>query len=97
MICARRAFSESSLRQSLAAAGFASVRIFSEDYPPFGIAHAESCSLPIAARKGSFAFGIEPVRDVVEQYRDLKRKYDGEMKRLCGKFWFRLGHKLGLL
>jgi SAM-dependent methyltransferase len=92
-----REFSESSLKQLLTAAGFETVRIYSEDYPPFGIAHSEDCSLPIAARKGPFAFGAEPAREVVEQYRDLKRKFDGEMKRLCGKFWFRLGHKLGLL
>ncbi len=92
-----REFSESSLKQLLAAAGFESVHIYSEDYPPFGIVHSESCSLPIAARKAPFAFSVEAAREVVEQYRDLKQKHDGEMKRLCGKFWFRLGHKLGLL
>lgn len=78
-------------------AGLATVRIYSEDYSLFGIVHSESCSLPIAARKGPFALGMEPAREVVEQYRDLKRKFDGEIERLCGKLWFRLGHKLGLL
>ena len=92
-----REFSETSLKQLLTAAGFESVRIYSEDYPPFGIVHSESCSLPIAARKAPFAFGVESAREVVEQYRDLKQKLDTEMQRLCGKFWFRLGHRLGLL
>src|ERR1039457_3512727 len=92
-----REFSESSLKQLLTAAGFESVRIYSEDYPPFGIVHSESCSLPIAARKAQFAFAKEAAREIVEQYRDLKQKHDDEMQRLGGNFWFRLGHKLGLL
>jgi SAM-dependent methyltransferase len=92
-----REFSETSLKQLLTAAGFESVRIYSDDYPPFGIVHSESCSLPIAARRAPFAWGVEAAREVVEQYRDIKRKHDGEMQRLCGKFWFRMGHRLGLL
>lgn len=92
-----REFCESSLKQMLVDAGFATVRIYSEDYPPFGIVHSESYALPMVARKGPFALGMEPAREVMEQYRDLKQKFDGEMKRLCGNAWFRLGHKLGLV
>ncbi len=92
-----REFSESSLRELLEGAGFATVRIHSEDHPGFGILHAETFSLPVAARKGPFAFGVEQAREIVEQYRDLKTGIDGEMKRLGRRFWFRLGRKLGLL
>ena len=84
-----REFSESSLRQLLADAAFLSVRIYSQDYPPFGIVHSEPCSLPITARKGPFSLGTEPAREVLEQYRDLRR--------LCRRFWIRLGFKLGFL
>src|SRR5262249_47845989 len=45
-----RVFSESGLRESLAAAGFESVRIHNRDYPQFGIIHSETWSLPVAAR-----------------------------------------------
>jgi SAM-dependent methyltransferase len=92
-----REFSESALKQLLTAAGFETVRVYSDEYPPFGILHSESCSLPIAARKAPFALGVEAAREVVEQYCEAKQKLDSEMKRLCGNFWFRVGHKLGLL
>jgi len=88
-----REFNQAGLEQLLEKTGFAPVRIYSEDYPPFGIVRAESWSLPIAARKGAFAFGVDSAREVVEQCRD----HQAELKRLSGKFWFRLGYKLGLL
>ena len=52
-----REFSENELRQMLAAAGFVDIRIYSEEYAPYGIVHAEACSLPIAARKGALPSG----------------------------------------
>jgi hypothetical protein len=75
----------------LAAAGFADVRIYSEEYAPYGIVHAEACSLPIAARKGGFTFGPDATRDLVEQWRDARK----ELLRLGKSFWFRVGRKLG--
>ena len=44
-----REFTETSLKALLAGAGFTDIRIYAEDYPPFGIVRAESWSLPIAA------------------------------------------------
>jgi SAM-dependent methyltransferase len=92
-----REFNESGLKELLTGAGFQSVRVYTEDYAAFGIVNSESWSLPIVARKGDFAFPVDAAREVVEQYREARQKLDEEMKRLCGKFWFRLGHKLGLL
>jgi len=91
-----REFSESELTRLLRAAGFAEVRIYSEEYAPFGILHAEACSFPIAARKGPFAMGREAARDVVEQWRDVRQTHDRQMQRLGQSYWFRVGRKLGL-
>ncbi len=92
-----REFSESGLRGCLAEAGFESVRICAEDYPPFGVLHSESWSLPVVARRGPFAWTAGNARELVEQYRDIRHKLDSEMERLCRSLWFRAGRKLGLL
>jgi SAM-dependent methyltransferase len=91
-----REFSECDLRGALQAAGFPEVRIYSEEFPPYGILHTESCSFPIAARKGAFALGSEATRDLVEQWRDVRQTHDAQMRRLAQSYWFRLGRKLGL-
>jgi SAM-dependent methyltransferase len=85
-----RVFSEQMLKDILASTGFHSVKIHSENYWPFGIVPAESWSLPIAARKGPFACGIEAMRDVIEEWRDLRAQVSGSR-------WIRVGGKLGLL
>ena len=92
-----REFNETGLKELLAAAGFCEVRVYSEDFPQFGIVHTESWSLPIAARKEQFGLRPEGAREVVEQYRDARQKLDLEMKRLCASWWFRAGRKLRLL
>jgi SAM-dependent methyltransferase len=92
-----REFSESDLRAMLCAAGFTDVRIYSEEYAPYGILHTEACSLPIVARKGPFSFGQDAARDLVEQWRDVRQAHDAEMRRLGKSLWFRAGRKLGLL
>jgi SAM-dependent methyltransferase len=92
-----REFSEDGLKAELAAAGFSEVRIYSRNFAPFGIVHAEACSLPIAARRGPYGMSREAVRDVVEEWRALKQKFDADMKRLGRSWWFRVGHKLGWL
>jgi len=84
-----RQFNEQSLKALLAAAGFQDVRIHSEDYEPFGVVRAETWSLPIAARKGPGGLGSEATRDVMEQWREQKRRER--------TFWFRAGRKLGFL
>jgi len=92
-----REFSESHLKSMLKAAGFGEVSIYGEDYPPYGIVHAESCSLPMTARKGSFGLSREATRDVMEQWTELKQKFDRDMRRLGRSYWFRLGRKMGWL
>lgn len=91
-----REFTEKELRVLLGEAGFRDVRIWAEPHAPFGIVHAEPCSLPIAARRGDFAFSRESAREVVEEWRGVKQKHDAEMKGLLRSYWFRLGRKLGL-
>jgi SAM-dependent methyltransferase len=66
-----RRFSEKSLREILSGAGFGCVRFAAEDYLPFGIVHAETWSLPIAARKGTFPV---PPLELVEEYRGAKKR-----------------------
>jgi len=88
-----REFSETGLRQALEAAGFSEVRIYSEDYLPFGVVRAESWSLPVAARKSPFAFNLDAARDVLGQWAALRKSF----RELGGEFWVRLGFKLGLI
>jgi hypothetical protein len=49
-----RVFTETSLKEVIAGAGFTSVQIASEDVPEFGVLHGETWSLPIVGRKGDF-------------------------------------------
>ncbi|MGA2267732.1 MAG: methyltransferase domain-containing protein [Bryobacteraceae bacterium] len=92
-----REFNEDGVCRMLTGAGFADVRFYCEDYPPFGIVRAESWGLPVAARKSPFAFTLGATRDVLEQWRDLNLKFHGEMQRLDRALWFRIGRKLKLL
>ena len=92
-----REFTESALKTLLAGAGFGDIHFYAGDYRPFGIVRSEAWSLPIAARKGTFAFSAEATRDVLEEWRELRLKFDAEMKRLDRNIWFRLGRKLGFL
>jgi SAM-dependent methyltransferase len=88
-----REFSESDLRAGLTAAGFGAVQIYSEDEPRFGVINGESWSLPIVARKGTFAFSREAARELVEQWAALQK----DCREWAGSFWVRLGGKLGLI
>lgn len=88
-----REFSEADLRAGLAEAGFGFVRIYREDDAQFGVIHSESWSLPIAARKGSFALNRDAARDVLEQWAALRK----QCREWAGAFWIRLGGKLGLI
>jgi SAM-dependent methyltransferase len=85
-----RVFSEEMLRNALAEAGFSSVKVHAGNYRPFGIVPVESWSLPITARKGPFACNIDAMRDVMEEWRNLR-------KRLARSTWYRVGRRLGLL
>jgi SAM-dependent methyltransferase len=92
-----REFTQDGLKTLLADAGFKHIHIHSEAWPSFGIVHSEAWSLPIAARKGDFAFTQDATRDVLREWRDLNQKFHAEMKRLDRALWFRIGRKLGLL
>ena len=84
-----RMFSEQSLKNTLRAAGFDTVKIYSEAYAAFGIVPAQMWSLPVAARKGQFHCDIDVMRDVVEEWSTLR-------KRITQSKWCRLGGKLKL-
>lgn len=88
-----REFSEAGLKSVLAAAGFTDVRIDSEDYPEFGIFRRYAWSLPIAARKGPFAFSKDATRDLAEQYRESNQRLDALIRSLV----VRVACKLRLL
>jgi len=85
-----REFSQTCLTASLHSAGFRDIRIYSEDYAPFGIVNANGWSLPIVAHKEPFSLDTEATREIVEQW-------CRHMKRLRQNFWFRVGDRLGLL
>lgn len=65
-----RAFTEPCLREVLTGAGFDEVSFAAENFPEFGIEHAESWSLPVAARKGRFR---APPGELALQYREAMR------------------------
>lgn len=92
-----REFTEESLKALLARAGFSDIRIYSGDYEPFGIVRSEAWSLPIAARQGPPSLSFDATRDIVEEWRDLKLKFNAGMASLNRSLWFRVGRKLGLL
>jgi len=66
-----RVFTETSLKEVIAGAGFTSVRIASEDVPEFGVLHGENWSLPIVGRKGDFR---PPSAEIAAAYGDIVRK-----------------------
>lgn len=66
-----RRFSERALRRALVQAGFQSTRIYGENYPPYGITHKQSWSLPMVARKGPFTLDRGATTELSEQYRQL--------------------------
>jgi SAM-dependent methyltransferase len=87
-----REFSEAGLRATAAAAGFSEFRIYSADYPEFGIVQAETWSLPVAVRRGPFALSADAARDILEHWRDAHQA----LKRVGASRWFRAGRKLGV-
>jgi SAM-dependent methyltransferase len=66
-----RVFTEESLRENLRSAGFSSVHVASENVPEFGVEHAETWSLPMAARKLPYR---APVGDVARAYVQVCRR-----------------------
>jgi len=62
------------------------VRFYGEDCSEFGIVRQHHCSLPVAARKGEFALGVDAAGELLEQWNGFMRSP-----------WVRLGAKLRLL
>ena len=81
-----RVFTEESLRETLLAAGFSSIRIAFEDVPEFGVDLAEKWSLPIVARKGAFH---PPAGELARQYRAalwMNRHLEAQLASLQGDY-----------
>jgi SAM-dependent methyltransferase len=76
-----RVFTEESLRETILAAGFSSVRVASEEVPEFGIERAETWSLPMAARKGKFH---PPTEELSSEYRKARR-YVAHLEQLLAR------------
>jgi len=66
-----RVFTEASLKEILAGAGFARTHIASENVPEFGVDHSETWSLPMVGRKGSFQ---PPAAEIAAAYGGAVRK-----------------------
>ena len=66
-----RVYTETSLKEILAGAGFGGVHVAAEDVPEFGVRHGESWSLPIVGRKGNFR---PPSAEIAEAYGHAVRK-----------------------
>jgi len=74
-----RVFSETSLTETFAAAGFTSTRIGKEDFPEFGILHDGAWSLPMAARKGAFR---PPAAEIARAYGAVVKKGEALARQL---------------
>jgi len=81
-----RVFTEADLRKSLAAAGFARVEFAAAGFPPFGIVHPGSWSLPVIAAKQPFHLSRDGMAELMRQHALLKETRKnleaGELKRL---------------
>jgi SAM-dependent methyltransferase len=65
-----RVFSEPSLKETLATAGFGGVHIASQEVPEYGIRHEDAWSLPIVGRKGHFQ---SPFAEIADAYKTAIR------------------------
>jgi len=66
-----RVFTEISLKELLAGAGFGGVHIASEEVEEFGVRHGETWSLPVVGRKGRFQ---PPSAEIARAYGQAVRK-----------------------
>jgi SAM-dependent methyltransferase len=75
-----RVFAEEPLKEMLMHTGFREIHVASENSPAFGIDHAETWSLPIAARKGKF---VVPSVELLREYRDVCRRANRKERDLA--------------
>lgn len=90
-----RELTEADVLGHLSDVGFVDARIYTDDYPAFGIFQSEAWSLPIAARKAPFGLNADATREIVDQWLEVKRRFDNEQATQTSR-WMRLGRKLGL-
>ena len=69
-----RVYTEKDLRALITGAGFESLRIYGENYLPFGIVRTENWSLPMAARKQPFKLSLDAAGEFTEQWQVLRRR-----------------------
>jgi SAM-dependent methyltransferase len=84
-----RLFGEADLRKKLGDAGFGRVEFASAEYPPFGIVHSESWSLPVIAAKEPFHLSRDGVAELMQQHvflKDLTQQLEAELERLRSEF-----------
>ena len=77
-----RRFTEQGLREQFATAGFRSLEIYGASYEPYGIVRSENWSLPMTARKGTFALSAESVAQILEQSVSRLKQFQGEARAL---------------
>jgi len=65
-----RVFGENDLRSDLASTGFTSVEFATENYPPFGIVHRETWSLPLLASRRPFRLPRAALAEIASQFAD---------------------------
>ncbi len=95
-----RQFSEKDLMAALAGAGFGEVHVYGESFEPFGILYPEPWSLPIGARKGPFALGLESTRELLNELLQLRLilgRTGAELEKVKSSALARLARRLGFV
>jgi SAM-dependent methyltransferase len=87
-----RLFSESDLREKLAAAGLINVEFEVHGNPAFGVVYSGPCSVPIIARREPFSIGVSGIHELTAQLVKARRI----IKAAKSSRWIRLGQRLGL-
>ncbi|HLH01037.1 MAG TPA: class I SAM-dependent methyltransferase [Bryobacteraceae bacterium] len=73
---------EKDLMPMLSRAGFADVKVHGESYEAFGVLYPENWSLPIAARRGSYALGRDAAREIVDELVESRAEVERLKKHL---------------
>ncbi len=92
-----RVFSRESLEQTVVGAGFREVHFAAEQWPAFGIDHAETWSLPVAARKGKFQVPVPELARQLAEIASERNEAVAALQRVEQRWWARLGRRLGVL
>lgn len=77
-----RVLTEEALRSALLGAGFRELKFYGDNYPPFGICHSETWSLPLAARKQPFVVGEAARQELMEHFARLQQRAQRAEQRI---------------